>query len=63
LNVCVSGLSTGGFTELDDDTYRTIIRAKIAANHWDGTTETLSDVYQIISPTGKRRFSPSITSI
>ncbi|WP_261412950.1 DUF2612 domain-containing protein [Serratia quinivorans] len=56
-------MSTGGFTELDDDTYRTIIRAKIAANHWDGTTETLSDVYQIISPTGKRRFSPSITSI
>lgn len=45
----------GGFTELDDDTYRTIIRAKIAANHWDGTTETLSDVYQIIFPDGKTK--------
>lgn len=44
---------TGGFTVLDDDTYRTIIRAKIAANHWDGTSETLSDIYQKIFPDGK----------
>jgi len=43
----------GGFTALDDDTYRTIIRAKIAANHWDGTTETLSEIYQKIFPDGK----------
>ncbi|WP_447885024.1 DUF2612 domain-containing protein [Serratia fonticola] len=43
----------GGFTELDDDTYRTIIRAKIAANHWDGTTETLSAIYQKIFPDGR----------
>lgn len=26
-----------GVTTLDDDTYRLIIRAKIGANHWDGT--------------------------
>ncbi|WP_419235768.1 DUF2612 domain-containing protein [Serratia fonticola] len=46
---------SGGFTALDDDTYRTIIRAKIAANHWDGTTETLSEVYQKIFPDGKTK--------
>ncbi|WP_447873677.1 DUF2612 domain-containing protein [Serratia fonticola] len=45
----------GGLTVLDDDTYRTILRAKIAANHWDGTTETLSDVYQAIFPDHKTR--------
>ncbi|KEY56931.1 DUF2612 domain-containing protein [Serratia sp. DD3] len=44
-----------GITVLDDDTYRTILRAKIAANHWDGTTETLSDVYQAIFPDRKTR--------
>ncbi|KVN17907.1 MULTISPECIES: DUF2612 domain-containing protein [unclassified Burkholderia] len=26
-----------GLTILDDDTYRLVIRAKIGANHWDGT--------------------------
>lgn len=26
-----------GLTRLDDDTYRLVIRAKIGANHWDGT--------------------------
>lgn len=26
-----------GVTALDDDTYRLLIRARIAANHWDGT--------------------------
>ena len=26
-----------GITSLDDETYRTMLRAKIAANHWDGT--------------------------
>jgi hypothetical protein len=29
--------STTGATRLGDDTYRTLLRAKIAANHWDGT--------------------------
>lgn len=28
-----------GVVSLDDGTYRTLIRAKIAANHWDGTVE------------------------
>ncbi|MBN3744603.1 DUF2612 domain-containing protein [Burkholderia sp. Se-20373] len=28
-----------GLTILDDDTYRLVIRAKIGANHWDGTLE------------------------
>ncbi|HIE5943685.1 TPA: DUF2612 domain-containing protein [Burkholderia cepacia] len=28
-----------GLTVLDDDTYRLVIRAKIGANHWDGTLE------------------------
>ncbi|USE78825.1 DUF2612 domain-containing protein [Cupriavidus gilardii] len=29
-----------GLTTLDDDTYRVVIRAKIGANHWDGTMES-----------------------
>lgn len=29
-----------GMTDLDDDTYRLVIRAKIGANHWDGTMES-----------------------
>ncbi|AHE29890.1 DUF2612 domain-containing protein [Burkholderia pseudomallei] len=28
-----------GLTILDDDTYRLVIRAKIGANHWDGTLQ------------------------
>ena len=28
---------SAGIVSMDDDTYRLIIRAKIAANHWDGT--------------------------
>ncbi|MBR8654277.1 DUF2612 domain-containing protein [Achromobacter sp. Marseille-Q0513] len=39
-----------GVTSLDDDTYRLLIRAKIAANHWDGTLETsaaiLNQIFQ-----------------
>lgn len=30
-----------GFTNLSDETYRIILKAKIAINHWDGTNETL----------------------
>lgn len=30
-----------GFTNLSDDIYRIILKAKIAINHWDGTNETL----------------------
>ncbi|MBG6243270.1 MAG: DUF2612 domain-containing protein [Candidatus Symbiopectobacterium sp. Dall1.0] len=39
-----------GFTELDDGTYRSILRAKIRANHWDGTCEMLADIYQGVIP-------------
>jgi hypothetical protein len=31
---------TAGITELDDDTYRSLLRAKIAANSWDGRAVT-----------------------
>lgn len=38
-----------GLTELDDDTYRLLLRAKIGANHWDGTLEAsaaiLNDIF------------------
>lgn len=41
-----------GFTELDDETYRTILRTKIIANHWDGTNEALAQIYQRVVPDG-----------
>lgn len=41
-----------GFTELDDETYRTILRTKIIANHWDGTNEALAQIYQRVMPDG-----------
>ncbi|MCX5495357.1 DUF2612 domain-containing protein [Kaistia dalseonensis] len=31
--------STTGLTRLDDETYRLLLRAKIAANSWDGTVD------------------------
>lgn len=37
-----------GVVELDDEFYRTVIRAKIAANSWDGTNETLQDILDLI---------------
>ncbi|OMQ22260.1 DUF2612 domain-containing protein [Serratia oryzae] len=39
-----------GFTALDDEAYRTILRAKILANNWDGTMATLSNIYQGVFP-------------
>ncbi|WP_350305598.1 DUF2612 domain-containing protein [Photorhabdus viridis] len=42
--------SDSGFTELDDETYRTILRSKIRANHWDGTNEMLAEIYQGVIP-------------
>ncbi len=42
--------SDTGITVLDDETYRTLIRAKIAANIWDGTVENASDAFNIIFP-------------
>lgn len=30
-----------GFSRLDDETYRMVLKAKIGANHWDGSVEAL----------------------
>ncbi|TDV39517.1 uncharacterized protein DUF2612 [Paraburkholderia caballeronis] len=45
-----------GVTELDDETYRLMIRAKIAANHWDGTFESSVSILQSIFPGGASIF-------
>ncbi|UKV75135.1 DUF2612 domain-containing protein [Burkholderia vietnamiensis] len=37
-----------GLTVLDDDTYRLIIRAKIGANHWDGTLASSAEILNSI---------------
>lgn len=37
-----------GVTTLDDDTYRLLIRAKIAANHWDGTLNGSAAILRLI---------------
>lgn len=33
-----------GYTALSDDTYRVILKAKIAINNWDGTNDSLPDI-------------------
>jgi hypothetical protein len=33
-----------GFTNLSDDVYRIVLKAKIAINHWNGTNETLPEI-------------------
>jgi hypothetical protein len=37
-------------TSLPDDAYRTLIRAKIAANQWDGTTEGAYEIWDAVFP-------------
>lgn len=37
---------TEGITELDDDTYRAVIKAKIGSNYWNGTDLALNDIGQ-----------------
>lgn len=37
-----------GVVVLDDGTFRILIRAKIAANHWDGTLGTISTVLNAV---------------
>ncbi|WP_011298562.1 DUF2612 domain-containing protein [Cupriavidus necator] len=37
-----------GMTLLDDDTYRLVLRAKIGANHWDGTLEATAAILNSI---------------
>jgi hypothetical protein len=42
-----------GITRLDDDTYRTLLRAKIAANNWDGTLPSAKAALEILFPDGE----------
>ncbi|WGS52663.1 DUF2612 domain-containing protein [Paraburkholderia sp. D15] len=37
-----------GITSLDDDTYRLLIRARIGANRWDGTSDSSIEILQSI---------------
>ncbi len=41
-----------GLTLLDDDTYRLVLRAKIGANHWDGTLEATVTILNSIFNVG-----------
>lgn len=41
-----------GLVSLDDGTYRTLIRAKIAANRWDGTREKMSEFWDEVFGVG-----------
>lgn len=43
----------GGITRLDDETYRTLLRAKIAANNWDGTLPAAKSALEILFPNGE----------
>ncbi len=45
-----------GVTTLDDETYRLLIRAKIAANHWDGTLNGSAPILQLIFGDGTHVF-------
>lgn len=42
-----------GITRLDDETFRTLLRAKIAANNWDGTLPAAKTALEIIFPGGE----------
>lgn len=35
-----------GFTALTDETYRIVLKTKIAINHWDGTNQTLPGIIE-----------------
>ncbi len=41
-----------GLVSLDNDTYRMTLRAKIAANHWDGTPGAAADILDSLAPAG-----------
>jgi len=41
-----------GLVSLDDATYLMTLRAKIAANHWDGTPESAADIIDMLAPPG-----------
>lgn len=44
--------SPSGITRLDDNTYRTLLRAKIAANNWDGTLPGAKAALEVLFPNG-----------
>lgn len=44
--------SAGVSPVLDDDTYRLLLRAKIAQNQWDGTIDSLQTIWQSLFPSG-----------
>lgn len=46
------GDSTTGIFALPDDSYRTLLRAKIAANYWDGTIPAAYAVFDLLLPAG-----------
>jgi uncharacterized protein DUF2612 len=39
---------TTGLVQLPDDTYRTLLRARIAANQWNGTVEGAYDAWDVL---------------
>ncbi|BDH44899.1 hypothetical protein TUM12370_09430 [Salmonella enterica subsp. enterica serovar Choleraesuis] len=41
-----------GYVNLDDSNYRSVLRAKIGANSWDGTNEKLQAILNSIYPKG-----------
>jgi len=47
---------SNGVTTLDDDTYRLLIRARIGANHWDGTLDSAAEILNSIFPPETRVF-------
>lgn len=49
--------SDTGITRLDDDTYRLLLRAKILANQWDGTNETIKEALDTIFTDGSTYLS------
>jgi hypothetical protein len=48
-----------GITTLDNEAYRTLLRAKIGANHWDGTMESSKAILDLVfNPDGHAPFYP-----
>lgn len=45
-----------GVVELDDETYRILIRAKIGANHWDGTLAGSKGILDLVFSSGTHVF-------
>jgi hypothetical protein len=44
--------SNGVSPVLDDGTYRILLKAKAASNHWDGTIDSLQTTWQMLFPGG-----------